>query len=302
MDGARRSVRPGGKGQGRIEPTFGVRRDSAETPALPAPASRAAQGGGSGASSRRHPLLYKAIRFTLLAAIWGTIVLGLAIVYFIVQRARPHHRRARRSAAQRHHPRRGRHRARRAGLAPRPCPPRRAAALPHQGGDRDRGPTLLSSFRHRPARADARVLPQRKRRHRGRGRLDHHPAARQESVPFAQAHHDAEARRGDLRDLARAALHQGRDPRALSQSRLFRRRHLRHRGRGAALFRQIGALGHAAAGGAACRPAQGAVPLRADPQREACHRRGSTRCSRTWSRPASSRRKRRAQRASSRFA
>ncbi|MGA9604522.1 MAG: PBP1A family penicillin-binding protein, partial [Methyloceanibacter sp.] len=31
----------------------------------------------------KHPLLYKAIRFTLLAAIWGTIVVGLAIVYFI---------------------------------------------------------------------------------------------------------------------------------------------------------------------------------------------------------------------------
>ena len=50
---------------------------------VPAPASRAGQGGGSGASWRRHPLLYKALRFTLLAAIWGTIVLGLAIVYFI---------------------------------------------------------------------------------------------------------------------------------------------------------------------------------------------------------------------------
>jgi penicillin-binding protein 1A len=31
----------------------------------------------------KHPLLYKALRFTLLAVIWGTMVLGLAIVYFI---------------------------------------------------------------------------------------------------------------------------------------------------------------------------------------------------------------------------
>jgi len=31
----------------------------------------------------RHPLLYKALRFTLLAAIWGTIVVGLAMVYFV---------------------------------------------------------------------------------------------------------------------------------------------------------------------------------------------------------------------------
>ena len=41
----------------------------------------------------------------------------------------PDHRCARRPAAQRHHPRRRRHRARRARLAPRPCAARRAAAL-----------------------------------------------------------------------------------------------------------------------------------------------------------------------------
>ena len=39
--------------------------------------------------------------------------------------------------------------------------------------------------------------------------------------------------------LARASLHQGRDPRNLSQSRLSRRRHLRRRCRGAPLFRQV---------------------------------------------------------------
>jgi penicillin-binding protein 1A len=82
MDGARRSVKPGGKGQGRIEPTFGVRRAG--------PKRRPPRACITRRPRRRlrrvvaqHPLLYKAIRFTLLAAIWGTIVVGLAIVYFI---------------------------------------------------------------------------------------------------------------------------------------------------------------------------------------------------------------------------
>ena len=39
--------------------------------------------------------------------------------------------------------------------------------------------------------------------------------------------------------VARAQVQQDRDPRALSQPRLFRRRRLRRRGRGAALFRQV---------------------------------------------------------------
>ncbi len=82
MDGARRSVRPGGKGQGRIEPTFGVRRDG---PKRRRPRARITRRPRRRLRRvvARHPLLYKAIRFTLLAAIWGTIVVGLAIVYFI---------------------------------------------------------------------------------------------------------------------------------------------------------------------------------------------------------------------------
>ena len=82
MDGARRSVRPGGKGQGRIEPTFGVRRDG---PKRRPPRARITRRPRRRLRRvvARHPILYKAIRFTLLAAIWGTIVVGLAIVYFI---------------------------------------------------------------------------------------------------------------------------------------------------------------------------------------------------------------------------
>ncbi len=83
-----------------------------------------------------------------------------------------------------------------------------------------------------------------------------------------QAHRHAQAGRGGLRGLARAALLQGRDPRALSQPRLFRRRHLRGRGRLAPLFRQVVALRHAVASGAARGAAEGALALRADAQRQ----------------------------------
>jgi penicillin-binding protein 1A len=82
MNGARRSVRPGGKGHGRLEPTFGVRRDAPKRRRPPTRITRRPR-----RRLRRvvgkHPLLYKALRFTLLAVIWGTMVLGLAIVYFI---------------------------------------------------------------------------------------------------------------------------------------------------------------------------------------------------------------------------
>ena len=142
------------------------------------------------------------------------------------------------------------------------------AYLPTRG-DRHRGPPLLQSSRRRSDRPRARQRPQSGGWHRGARRLDHHPAARQESVPEPGSHHGAEARRGHLRHLARAALHQGRDPRALSEPGLFRRRHLRGGGRGPALFRTLVAVGDAHASGTARRPAQGAVALRADAQRRA---------------------------------
>jgi len=53
--------------------------------------------------------------------------------------------------------------------------------------------------------------------------------------------------------VAGTKIHQGADPRSLSQSRLFRLRRLRGRGRIATLFRQVGASGHAHRGGASRR-------------------------------------------------
>ena len=82
MNGARRSVKPGGKGQGHGEPAFGARNLDPKRRRPPTRVARRSRRRLRRVVAR-HPLFYKALRFTLLAAIWGTIVLGLAIVYFI---------------------------------------------------------------------------------------------------------------------------------------------------------------------------------------------------------------------------
>ena len=77
MQGARRSAKPGPKIHRRSEPKFGARRGVA-------PARR--KRGRPNRLKRwviRHPWLYRGIRFSLLTAIWGGIVLGAAIIYFI---------------------------------------------------------------------------------------------------------------------------------------------------------------------------------------------------------------------------
>jgi penicillin-binding protein 1A len=83
MHGARRSVRPGAKGRRRVEPNFGARRKppSRRRP----PARRKGRLWRLRRAIKRHPLAFKALRFGLLASIWGTIVLGAAIVYFIAR-------------------------------------------------------------------------------------------------------------------------------------------------------------------------------------------------------------------------
>ena len=77
MQGARRNARPGAKVQRRSEPNFGARRGT--------PRSRAKRRRPSKLKRwvARHPWLYRGIRFSLLAAIWGCIVLGAAVIYFI---------------------------------------------------------------------------------------------------------------------------------------------------------------------------------------------------------------------------
>ena len=77
MQGARRSAKPGPKIHRRSEPKFGARRGAA-------PVRR--KRGRPNRLKRwvlRHPWLYRGIRVSLLTAIWGGIVLGAAIIYFI---------------------------------------------------------------------------------------------------------------------------------------------------------------------------------------------------------------------------
>ena len=72
------------------------------------------------------------------------------------------------------------------------------------------------------------------------GRLDPDAAACQEPVPDPGAHACAQTAGSRARAVAGAQTFQGRDPRALSEPRLFRLRRLWRRGRRAALFRQAG--------------------------------------------------------------
>ena len=77
MQGARRSAKPGAKVHRRPEPNFGARRGAARRP------SKRRRPSGLKRWVIRHPWLYRGIRFSLLTAIWGGIVLGAAIIYFI---------------------------------------------------------------------------------------------------------------------------------------------------------------------------------------------------------------------------
>ncbi|HXG78507.1 MAG TPA: PBP1A family penicillin-binding protein [Methyloceanibacter sp.] len=77
MQGARRSARSGAKIVRRREPPFGARHGGP-------PARRKRRSASSFKRwTRRHPWLYRGLKFSALACIWGTIVLGLAVIYFI---------------------------------------------------------------------------------------------------------------------------------------------------------------------------------------------------------------------------
>ncbi len=77
MQGARRSVKPGAKVKRRSEPAFGARRSAPRGP------RKRRRPSGLKRWTIRHPWLYGGIKFSLVAGIWGGIVLGLAVIYFI---------------------------------------------------------------------------------------------------------------------------------------------------------------------------------------------------------------------------
>ena len=74
---------------------------------------------------------------------------------------------------------------------------------PDQGDARHRGPPLLRALRRRRHRHRARPVRERARQRGGAGRLDHHPAARQEPVPVVGALAPAQAQGGVPRLPAR---------------------------------------------------------------------------------------------------
>ena len=99
-------------------------------------------------------------------------------------------------------------------------------------------------------------------------------------------------REGDPGARAGAQVHQGPDPRALSQPGLFRRRRLRHRRRVAEILRPRRRPSEPGRSGDHRRAGQGAVQLFADRRRRGRARPRRRRARRRWSRTASSRRRR----------
>ena len=79
MQGARRKPRPGARPQRRSDPAFGMRRRGAPV------RRRRRKAHALKRWTLRHPWAYRGIKFSLLACIWGTIVLSLAVVYFIAR-------------------------------------------------------------------------------------------------------------------------------------------------------------------------------------------------------------------------
>ena len=101
-------------------------------------------------------------------------------------------------------------------------------------------------------RSDASAVPRR---------LDDHAAARAPALSQRPGLDVAQDSRGAARDRDRALLHQGRDPRTLSQHHLSRRRRVRRRCGGAHLFRAQRRCVDAGAGRDACRHRRRAVGL-----------------------------------------
>ncbi len=130
------------------------------------------------------------------------------------------------------------------------------------------------------------------RRERAAGRLDADAAAGRESptrrsrltvTPQVQDHP------GQARRAAGQAPQQGLDPQQLSERRRLRDRRradrVRRRGRVGDVLRQAGVEDQPGAGGAARRPAAGAVRIQPVRRAQAAPATAATRCSRRWSPP-----------------
>ena len=103
------------------------------------------------------------------------------------------------------------------------------------------------------------------------GRLDDHAAARAQPLHLARAHLHAQAARGVPRGEARRQVVEAEDPDGVPEPDLLRQPGVRRRGRVADVLLEAGEEADARTGGAARRPAAGALELR--PVRESRARR-----------------------------
>ena len=113
----------------------------------------------------------------------------------------------------------------------------------HQRLPRGRGQEFLRARRHRLHRHGARgraVCAELRLQPPAAGRLDDHPAGREELPSDQRGVLHPQDQGSPAGDAHRARLFQGPHPRTLSQRNLSRPRRLRHRRRVAGLFRQIG--------------------------------------------------------------
>ncbi len=102
--------------------------------------------------------------------------------------------------------------------------PRAGARGPRPGRARRRGPRLLRAPRRRPRRHRPGRVAGHPRRHGLPGRLDDHPAVREDRLPLERADDHPQDQGGGARHQARAGALQGGDPRALPQRHLLRAR------------------------------------------------------------------------------
>ncbi len=149
-----------------------------------------------------------------------------------------------------HHDPRRRRRPDRHGLLARPDGrrPQGHLAVHAEGDRRDRGRAVLPARSGRPQGHPARTEQERAERRRLRGRLDAHPAVREERVHRGGRRRPDEGRRGhpadarpqdqgaEVRDPGRGGARQEEDPRELPEHHVLRGAGLRRRGRLPALL------------------------------------------------------------------
>ncbi|CAA9251293.1 MAG: Multimodular transpeptidase-transglycosylase, partial [uncultured Acidimicrobiales bacterium] len=118
-------------------------------------------------------------------------------------------------------------------------PARGGVAHLHRHAARHRGPAVLRARRHQRAGHGPGAARERQRRRGRAGRLDDHPAARQERAGRLRAEPRAQGRGGGAGPAPRGPDDEGRDPRALPEHRVPRQQHLRRPGGRRAVLRGL---------------------------------------------------------------